>query len=186
MSDIDLDTLESRESGDKIIRGGSLRIGSYIIALLVGLLSAPLLVRHLGVSDYGLFVTANSIIFVVAGLVEGGLASVAVREYTTASKTVRRELLEALLGLRFVLTGIGSATPGRLKRTLTLDPGVPCSTSDTWRIFQPRTTVVSIPTMRSPSRMPARSAGVLGNTLLTVISVFCSSICMSIRCRWIC
>jgi O-antigen/teichoic acid export membrane protein len=101
------DTLESRESGDKIIRGGSLRIGSYVVGILVGLLSAPLLVRHLGVSDYGLYVTANSIVFVVAGLTEGGLASVAVREYATSGKDERRALLDSLLGLRFVLTLIG-------------------------------------------------------------------------------
>jgi O-antigen/teichoic acid export membrane protein len=103
------DLLDSREAGGKVIRGGGLRVGSYVGGLLIGLISAPLLVRHLSVEDYGLFVTASSIVFVVAGLTEGGLGNVAVREYAVADRAERAKLLDSLLGLRFVLTTAGLA-----------------------------------------------------------------------------
>ena len=103
----ELDVLDSREAGGKVIRGGGLRIGSYVGGLLIGLISAPLLVRHLSIEDYGLFVTVSSIVFVVAGITEGGLGNVAVRTYALADPEERTRLLDGLLGLRLVLTAAG-------------------------------------------------------------------------------
>lgn len=97
------DVLASRDAGDKIIRGGSLRVGAYVLSMLVGLVSAPLLVRHLGVGDYGMYVTVGSIVFVIGGLAESGLSSVAVREYATADRVERHALLNSLSGLRLLL-----------------------------------------------------------------------------------
>jgi O-antigen/teichoic acid export membrane protein len=101
------DVLDSTEAGNKVIRGGGLRIASYIGGILVGLISAPLLVRHLSVADFGLYATATSIVFVVGGLVEGGLGNVAIRGYAQSDGVERRSLLDALLGLRFALTITG-------------------------------------------------------------------------------
>jgi O-antigen/teichoic acid export membrane protein len=101
------DVLDSTDAGNKVIRGGGLRMASYVSGILVGLVSAPLLVRHLSVADFGLYATVNSIVFVVAGLVEGGLGNVAIRGYAQSGATERRALLDALLGLRFVMTTLG-------------------------------------------------------------------------------
>ena len=43
----------------------------------VGVIRAPIVVRHLGVVDYVRHLTVNSVIFVVTALTEGGLANVA-------------------------------------------------------------------------------------------------------------
>ena len=107
MSEVEEDVLDSREAGGKIIRGGGLRVGSYVGGIVIGLISAPLLVRHLSVADYGLFATVTSITFVVGGLTEGGLANVAVRRYANADADERRHLLDSLLGLRLALTAAG-------------------------------------------------------------------------------
>ncbi|HWH96691.1 MAG TPA: oligosaccharide flippase family protein [Baekduia sp.] len=101
------DVLDSTDAGNKVIRGGGLRIASYVSGILVGLISAPLLVRHLSVSEFGLYATASSIVFVVGGLVEGGLGNVAIRGYAQSDREERRALLNALLGLRFVMTTAG-------------------------------------------------------------------------------
>jgi O-antigen/teichoic acid export membrane protein len=101
------DVLDSTDAGNKVIRGGGLRIVSYVSGILIGLISAPLLVRHLSVADFGLYATATSIVFVVGGLTEGGLGNVAIRGYAQSDSTERRSLLNALLGLRFVLTITG-------------------------------------------------------------------------------
>ena len=101
--------LDAESAGGRLIRGSGLRVASYVLSLLVGLASAPLLVRHLTVAEFGVFVTVNSILFVIAGLTEGGLGSVAVREYTVADADGRRSLLRNLLGLRLTLAVAGVA-----------------------------------------------------------------------------
>jgi O-antigen/teichoic acid export membrane protein len=101
------DTLDSREAGGKIIRGGSLRAATYVAGVLVGAASVPFVVRHLGVVDYGHFVTVLSLIFIVAGVTEGGLGNLGVREYATRDAVGRAALLRNLLGLRLMLGAIG-------------------------------------------------------------------------------
>jgi O-antigen/teichoic acid export membrane protein len=102
------DPLEAGEAGGKVIRGSGLRAVAHVVGLVVGIVSAPLVVRHLGVEDYGRFVLVTSLLFVVTGLTEGGLANVAVREYATSATAERRRLIAALLGLRVVLTMVAS------------------------------------------------------------------------------
>jgi O-antigen/teichoic acid export membrane protein len=104
---IEGDVLDSTDAGNKIIRGGGLRIVSYVGGIVIGLISAPLLVHHLSVSDFGLYATATSIVFVVGGLVEGGLGNVAIRGYAQSGREERAALLNSLLGLRFALTITG-------------------------------------------------------------------------------
>ena len=71
-------------------------------------MSAPLLLRHLTVAEYGVFVTVNSIVFVVGGLTEGGLGNVALREFTQGDAAARRTLLRTLLGLRLAMSAAGA------------------------------------------------------------------------------
>ena len=99
--------LDSADAGGKLIRGGSIRVSGFVVSLLIGLLSAPLLVRHLSVSDFGLYATVMSLSFVVTGLTEGGIGNVAVREFSQSSDSERERLLTSLIGLRIVLTTIG-------------------------------------------------------------------------------
>jgi O-antigen/teichoic acid export membrane protein len=103
------DTLDSREAGGKLIRGGSLRAVTYVAGVLVGAASVPFVVRHLGVADYGRFVTVLSLIFIVAGVTEGGLGNLGVREYATRDAQARAAMLRNLLGLRLTLGVAGVA-----------------------------------------------------------------------------
>jgi O-antigen/teichoic acid export membrane protein len=101
------DALDSREAGGKIIRGGGLRAFAYLAGVLVGAASVPFVVRHLGVVDYGHFVTVLSLIFIVTGVTEGGLGNLGVREYATRDAEARAALLRNLLGLRLALALAG-------------------------------------------------------------------------------
>ena len=103
------DVLDSREAGDKVIRGGAARTVAYVAGILVGLAATPLMVRHLGVADFGRYVTVTSLIFIAAGLTEGGLAGIGVREYTTREPARAERLLRDLLGMRLVLTFLAVA-----------------------------------------------------------------------------
>jgi O-antigen/teichoic acid export membrane protein len=102
-----VDVLASEEAGDRVIRGGTVRAASYVVGIGIGVLVTPLVVRHLGVEDFGRLATVTSLLFIVTGLTEGGLANVAVREYSTSDAARGRSLLANLVGLRLVLTGLG-------------------------------------------------------------------------------
>ena len=101
--------LDSGQAGGKIIRGGAVRTAAYVGGILLGLVSTPFMVRHLGVVDFGRYITVSSLIFIVSGITEGGLTAIGVREYSTRDAAGGRRLIHNLLGMRVVLTGVGIA-----------------------------------------------------------------------------
>ncbi|MCW3011066.1 MAG: polysaccharide biosynthesis protein [Solirubrobacterales bacterium] len=103
------DPLAAGDAGAKVIRGGGLRTIGHALGMLAGLVSAPLVVQHLGIEDFGRYLTVTSVIYIVTGLTEGGLNSVAVRGYATADRAGQRSLVSNLVGLRVVLSLIGAA-----------------------------------------------------------------------------
>jgi len=101
------DVLDSPQAGTRAVRGGALRVGGYIFGVLVGAVSAALLFRHLGVVDTGRYVTAASLVAIVAALSDLGLTAVGVREISRRPPAERWPLAQDLLGLRITLTVIG-------------------------------------------------------------------------------
>lgn len=95
------------KAGGHVIRGGSLRVAGSIAGVLAGAISAPLVVRHLGLANYGRYLTVASVIFVITALSEGGLANVAVRLYSTGDPGEKRAIVENLTGLRIALGFLG-------------------------------------------------------------------------------
>ena len=65
------------------------------------------MIRHLGVTDWGRYVTVSSLVALVTGLSEAGTSNVGIREYATLDRGVRERLLQNLLGIRLVLTVVG-------------------------------------------------------------------------------
>lgn len=62
------DVLDTPQAGSTALRGSALRTGAYVTGLLLSLISAPLLARHLGVEGFGRYVTVTALITIVAGL----------------------------------------------------------------------------------------------------------------------
>ncbi len=108
------DILDRPEAGAKVIRGGAIRGITYAATILLTAVTVPLMTRHLGVADFGRFVTASSIVMIVAGVTEFGLSGIGTREYALAAPGDRRALLANLLGLRSVLTVAGLAVAALL------------------------------------------------------------------------
>ena len=84
-----------------------MRVGGYIAGTLVSIVSAALLFRHLGVKDTGLYITALSLVAIVAAFSDLGLTAVGVRELARRPPGERWRLARDLLGLRITLTVIG-------------------------------------------------------------------------------
>ncbi len=101
------DLLDTGAAGPAALRGGALRTGAYIAGILLALISAPLLVRHLGVEEFGRYVTVLSLISIVAGFTEGGLNSVVLRELSTHGADSWSTMMRSAIGLRLTLTSTG-------------------------------------------------------------------------------
>src|SRR5215211_5193194 len=106
--DIERDVLDTGRAGGMAIRGGALRVLAYGVALLLSLVSVPFMTRHLGVADFGHYVTVGSI-FIIGGVTEAGLTNLGVREFTVLTGRERDDFLRNLAGLRFALTAAGVA-----------------------------------------------------------------------------
>jgi O-antigen/teichoic acid export membrane protein len=101
------DVLDSRAAGPAALRGSALRSGAYLAGIALSIASAPLLIRHLGVGEYGRYVTVAALMNLVAGITEGGLNAIALREYSTLRGEQRRAALRSLMGIRYVLSVAG-------------------------------------------------------------------------------
>jgi O-antigen/teichoic acid export membrane protein len=94
------DVLDSSQAGGIMLRGGAIRSIGYVVGVLLALLSAPLLVRYLGVVDFGRWVTITSLVFIVSGLTELGMTAVGLREYSVRDRESRAELIRDIVSVR--------------------------------------------------------------------------------------
>lgn len=101
------DLLDTPRAGPAAIRGGILRVGGYGLGMLLSLVSVPLLVRHLGFSEYGRYVTVISLVTIVQGITDVGLSQIGVREFATRPVAGRNRLMRNLLAVRVLLTSVG-------------------------------------------------------------------------------
>ena len=67
------DVLRSPEAGALVIRGGAVRTLGYGVGVGLTAVASILLLRHLGVADFGRFMTVTSLIAIVGGVTEAGL-----------------------------------------------------------------------------------------------------------------
>lgn len=101
------DVLDSSAAGGLIIRGGALRLGSYVGVVALSVLTTALLTRHLGVIDFGHYTTVISLVSVVSVITDAGMSNLGTREYAMRVGADREALLRDLLGLRVALTLVG-------------------------------------------------------------------------------
>ncbi len=103
----DTHPLDSTAAGGSAVRGGGLRIGSYVAGIGLSLISTALLLRHLGSARVGNYVTILSLVALVGGFTDAGLQAIAVRELSHRPHSEARALLSDILGLRIFLTLLG-------------------------------------------------------------------------------
>lgn len=101
------DLLATSAAGPAAVRGGALRVGGYMVGMLVNAASAALLFRHLGRVETGRYVLALSLVAIVGALSDLGLTAVGVRAISSRSTSDRWIVARDLLGLRVALTVVG-------------------------------------------------------------------------------
>jgi O-antigen/teichoic acid export membrane protein len=101
------DTVDATDAGLRSVRGGVYRVGGYIVGSALSAAAAVLLLRYLGVADFGRYVTVTSLVAIVVGLSDIGLMLVGQREYVLRSTEEERHRLTAnILGIRLVVTPV--------------------------------------------------------------------------------
>jgi O-antigen/teichoic acid export membrane protein len=101
--------LDTREAGPAALRGSILRTGSYVLGILLSLISARVLIEHLGVATFGRYTTVVALVTIVSGFTEAGLNSIVLREYATLDEHGREQMVSAAIGIRLILTVVGVA-----------------------------------------------------------------------------
>jgi O-antigen/teichoic acid export membrane protein len=100
------DVIAGPEAGGKVIRGGALRSGGYLAGMALGAGVAVLLLRHLGVVDFGHYVTVMALVAIAAGVAEGGLNVIGQRQWAHLEDAAsRKQLIADIVGIRLALTG---------------------------------------------------------------------------------
>jgi O-antigen/teichoic acid export membrane protein len=95
-----------------VIRGGVLRAATYLVGVVLGIASAALMTRHLGVEDFGKYVIVTSLLAIVGGLSEVGISNIAAREFATLGGEERSRLIANVTGIRLSVAcaGVVAAT----------------------------------------------------------------------------
>jgi O-antigen/teichoic acid export membrane protein len=106
-SETELDLLASPEAGGRVVRGGLLRGIGYGVGTLVAAGTAVLLLRHLGVGDFGRYGAVGALLGVISGVSDAGLTAVGSRELALAAPADRPRLLRNLVTLRLAITPVG-------------------------------------------------------------------------------
>jgi O-antigen/teichoic acid export membrane protein len=100
------DVLTSAHAGGKVIRGSAWRVMGNVAGILAGLATATLLLRHLGVSESGRYVTVLSLVAIASSVVDLGLNVSASRELALREPGGRRALMANILGQRLWIAPI--------------------------------------------------------------------------------
>jgi O-antigen/teichoic acid export membrane protein len=103
VSQAEPDVLRSAGAGRKVIHGSALRLGANLASLVFALVTATLLLRHLGVEESGRYVTVMSLAGIAFAIVDQGLNVSASKDLTMAARDERRSLLENVVGQRIVM-----------------------------------------------------------------------------------
>ena len=102
------DVLHSGEAGGRVIRGAVIRTAGFGVGILFGLGTSAILLRHLGVSDYGKYGTIAALLGLVLALSDGGLSTIGARELSTAKAgEERNRKLSSLMLIRLGTTSLG-------------------------------------------------------------------------------
>lgn len=92
----------------RVVRGGAARVAGFVASNLFAAAGAVVILRYLGVTEFGRYGTVIALVAIVQGITDAGLSVTGTRELSlAASAGDRRRMLAHLVGLRVILTGVG-------------------------------------------------------------------------------
>ena len=102
------DVLAGPEVGKRVVHGGLQRTIGFAAVNLITAAAAVLLLRHLGVANFGRYGTVMALLTIVQGVSDAGLSLTGSRELSMRQTGAeRQELLAHLIALRIILSAAG-------------------------------------------------------------------------------
>jgi O-antigen/teichoic acid export membrane protein len=101
------DILDTTEAGQKIVRGGAVRTVGYAVGSGLAVISAAVLTRYLGPTDFGRYSVVFALLAIVTGIVDAGTATLGIREHSLLRGDSGRHFLRHLLGIRLAIATVG-------------------------------------------------------------------------------
>jgi O-antigen/teichoic acid export membrane protein len=98
------DVLDTGRAGGLVMRGAAWRLGGYGAGGVLTAASAILLTRHLGKVGFGQYATIVALATLTAQLADGGLTSLATRDFALSTPARKAKLIGDRLGLQLVTT----------------------------------------------------------------------------------
>ncbi len=141
--------------------------------MLLALISAPLLIRHLHQVGFGRYVTALSIATIAAGLTEGGVNAIALREFASRTGAERGTAMADMLGIRLLLSVVGVlgatafAVAAGYSRTIVIGTAI----ASVGLAFQVLQTLVSVPLQGTMRLGGVAAADLVRNAVSTLLIV---------------
>lgn len=97
--------LAGPDIASRVVRGGAMRVVGFGVVNVMGVIGSVVLLRHLGVGDFGRYGTVIALVGIVSGISDAGLTITASRELALLPRgPERRQLLSAVLGVRLLLS----------------------------------------------------------------------------------
>jgi O-antigen/teichoic acid export membrane protein len=97
------DALSAPQAGAQVVRGSAWRLVANGLGIALGLITAALLLHHLGVRESGRYVTVISLIAVAVAMADTGLNVASSRELALRAPENRRRLMANIVGQRLVV-----------------------------------------------------------------------------------
>jgi O-antigen/teichoic acid export membrane protein len=102
------DVLRSPSAAGRVVRGGVQRLASYGAGIGLTAAASVVLLRHLGVDQFGQYVTVMSLIAIVTGVTDAGLTSIGARELALRERGESRvRLVQNMVAIRLLLVPLG-------------------------------------------------------------------------------
>jgi O-antigen/teichoic acid export membrane protein len=103
------DVLSTGQAGGMVIRGSAWRAAAGLAGSVVGIGTAALLLRHLGVAESGRYVTVISLLAIAVAIADTGLNVSGSRWLALRTPAARSELIANILGQRMVIMPLAVA-----------------------------------------------------------------------------
>jgi O-antigen/teichoic acid export membrane protein len=100
------DILASTDAGARVIRGSFMRAGGMAAGIVVGLGTAALLLRYLGVTESGRYVTVMSLLVIAGSITDTGLNITGSRALALRKPAERSVLVANFVGQRMLITPV--------------------------------------------------------------------------------
>jgi O-antigen/teichoic acid export membrane protein len=101
------DLLSSPEAGGRVVRGGLIRGIGFGVGVLLAAGTSALLLRHLGVHDFGRYGAVAALLGIVSGVGDAGLTAIGARELSLVHGGDQARLMRNLVTLRLLITPVG-------------------------------------------------------------------------------